>query len=145
MKEKAFDFDKRHKSRTYLAVDSEKALIGEVVIYGYFTLTMKTLELGEELSKSTIKRIDGFSKDVQATEAILLGQLGKNQKYSDKIDGQSMLEDALDTVYSIHNLAGGRIVFLECDENPKLVAFYEKNGFEHLQKSGNYIQMIKYL
>ncbi|MCL1806214.1 MAG: hypothetical protein FWG31_00755 [Oscillospiraceae bacterium] len=128
-----------------MAIDIEKALDGEVIIYGYFTLTIKTLELGENLSKSTIKRIDGFSKDVQATEAILLGQLGKNQMYHDQIDGQTLLGDALDTVYSIHNLAGGRIVFLECDEHPKLIEFYEKNGFEFLQTSGDYIQMIKYL
>jgi len=145
LKNKAFDFDKRHKSRTYLAVDDESASCNEVVIYGYFTLTMKTLELGETLSKSVIKRIDGFSKDVQATEAILLGQLGKNEKYPNDIDGQSLIDEAVDTVYDIHNLAGGRIIFLECDEHPKLIDFYSRNGFEPLQKCGKYLQMIKYL
>jgi hypothetical protein len=137
--------DKRHKSRTYLAVDDEQVLNGEVVIYGFFTLTMKTLELGKTLSKNTIKRIDGFSKDVLATEAILLGQLGKNQNYQNDIDGQSLLDEALDTVHDIHTLAGGRIVFLECDENPKLVDFYSRSGFIPLQKCGDYLQMIRYL
>ncbi|MCL1867260.1 MAG: hypothetical protein FWF82_07620 [Oscillospiraceae bacterium] len=145
MKNKAFDFDKRHKSRTYLIVDDECVLKGEVTIFGYFTLTIKTLELDETLSKSTIKKIDGFSKDVLATEAILLGQLGKNQEYQNELEGQLILHYALDTVYDIHNLAGGRIVFLECNENPKLIDFYSRNGFEHLQKSGDYLQMIRYL
>jgi hypothetical protein len=145
LKNKAFDFYKRHKSRTYLIIDAERILEGEVLIYGFYTLTIKTLELNEGLSKNTIKRIDGFSKDVMASEAILLGQLGKNLKYHECIAGQSILEDALDTVYMIHDLAGGRIVFLECEEIPKLVDFYTKSGFVPLQKSGGYLQMIRYL
>ncbi|MCL2019297.1 MAG: acetyltransferase [Oscillospiraceae bacterium] len=145
LKHKAFDFEVRHKSRTYLIIDEEQVDVSEPIIYGYFTLTMKTLELGETLSKSTIKRIDGFSKDVLATEAILLGQLGKNQKHKNDIEGQSIIDEALDTVYDIHKLVGGRIVFLECDENPKLVDFYKRSGFEPLQKCGEYLQMIKYL
>jgi hypothetical protein len=145
LKNKAFDFDKRHKSRTYLIVDDEQALIGEPIVYGFYTLTIKTLELGNSLSKSVVKRIDGFSKDVLTTEAVLLGQLGKNQKYPDDIDGQIILHYALGMAYDIHNLAGGRIVFLECEENPKLIDFYSRSGFVPLQKSGDYLQMIRYL
>ena len=145
LKNKALDFDVRHKSRTYLVFNSEQSDKDEPIIYGYFTLTMKTLELGETLSKSTVKRIDGFSKSVLATEAILLGQLGKNQEYQNDIDGQLILHYAIATVYSIHKLAGGRIVFLECDEHPKLIDFYSRNGFEPLQKCGEYLQMIRYL
>jgi hypothetical protein len=145
LKNKAFDFDKRHRSRTYLIVEDEQAHLDEPIIYGFYTLTIKTRELGNSLSKSVVKRIDGFSKDVLATEAVLLGQLGKNQKYPDDIDGQIILHYALGMVYDIHNLAGGRIVFLECEENPKLIDFYSRNGFEPLQRSDNYLQMIKYL
>ena len=145
MKNKAFEFDVRHKSRTYLVFDEEEAYQNELKIYGFFTLTMKTLELDKSLSKSTIKRIDGFSKDVQTTEAVLLGQIGKNQKYQSDLDGQQLLKFAIDIVYKINHLAGGRIMFLECDEHPKLVEFYERNGFISLQKCGDYLQMIKYL
>jgi len=145
LKNKAFDFDVRHKSRTYLMVDEEQVNNDEPIIYGYFTLTFKTLELDETLSKNTIKKIDGFSKDIRATEAILVGQLGKNHEYQNDIDGQTILDEALDTVNDIHNLAGGRIVFLECDENPKIVDFYSRSGFIPLQKCGEYLQMIKYL
>jgi len=144
LKTKAVSFDARHKSRTYLLIDSER-YNEEARVLGFYTLTMKTLELGNTLSKSTVKRIDGFSKDVLATEAILLGQLGKNQNYQDDIDGQAIIKEVIATVYEIRNLAGGRIVFLECDENPKLVDFYSRHEFEPLQKSGDYLQMIRYL
>jgi hypothetical protein len=144
LRNKAFDFDARHKSRTYLVVDDEKAE-QELVVLGFFSLTMKTLELGSTLSKNVIKRIDGFSKEVMATEAVLIGQLGKNQNCQSVIDGQTILEFALDVVYMIHELAGGRIVFLECEDKPRLVDFYTSNGFIALQKSDKYLQMIRYL
>jgi predicted GNAT family N-acyltransferase len=101
--------------------------------------------LGETLSKTTIKNIDGFSNTVQAAEAILIGQLGKNANYRSDIAGQTILARALDTVYEIHELVGGRIVYLECEDHPKLIDFYTRNGFRYLQKSGKYIQMIRYL
>ncbi|MCL1823524.1 MAG: hypothetical protein FWG44_04915 [Oscillospiraceae bacterium] len=145
MKNKAFEFDKRNKSRTYLIVDDEFISDDELIIYAYFTITLKTIEFGETLSKSIIKRIDGFSKDIKSAEAVLIGQLGKNQNYQNDINGQTILNNAFRIVYCIHNLAGGRIMFLECNEHPKLIDFYNRNGFEALQKSGNYLQMIKYL
>jgi len=145
LKNKAFEFDKRNKSRTYLIVDDEFISDDELIIYAYFTITLKTIEFGETLSKSIIKRIDGFSKDIKSAEAVLIGQLGKNQNYQNDINGQTILNNAFRIVYCIHNLAGGRIMFLECNEHPKLIDFYNRNGFEALQKSGNYLQMIKYL
>jgi hypothetical protein len=145
LKTKAFDFDKRNKSRTYLVIDDECEFDAEIIVYGFFTLTLKTLEFNSTLPKSVIKRIDGFSKDVRSVEAILIGQLGKNQNYPGKIRGEGILKFALDTVYEIHNLVGGRIVVLECNYTQKLIEFYEKSGFSSLQKSGEYLQMIKYL
>jgi hypothetical protein len=145
LKKSAIDFEKRHRSRTYLLLDADRAVSGESVIYGFYTVTFKNLELGETLSKTTIKNIDGFSGDVRATEAFLLGQLGKNRAYQDIIAGQDILDQALDTMHAIHRLVGGRIVCLECEEIPKLVEFYTRNGFIPLQKRGKYLQMIKYL
>jgi hypothetical protein len=126
-------------------LDDEQVHEDKPIIYGFFTLTIKTLELNDTLPKAVIKRIDGFSKHVQAAEAVLLGQLGKNQKYENDISGQQILQFAIDVIYEIHNLVGGRIVFLECDDVKRLIEFYEKSGFVPLQKSGDYLQMIRYL
>jgi hypothetical protein len=145
LKNKAIDFDVRHKSRTYLVIDDEEINKAEPVVYGYFTLVLKTLGLGDSLSKSTVKRIDGFSRDVRASEAVLIGQLGKNMEHQRDIDGQAILDFAIDKVYEVHELAGGRIVYLECNEIPKVVDFYVRNDFVPLQRSGDYLQMIRYL
>jgi len=143
LKEKAVEFDKRNKSRTYLLFDTDDS--DDIVILGYFTVTMKSLKLSPALSKSKVKKIDGFRSDIKETEAVLIGQLGKNQNYKTQIDGKTILKTALEIVYANRELVGGRIVFLECANNEKVVKFYEENDFVFLQESGDYLQMLLYL
>ena len=145
LKTKAFDFDRRHKSRTYLIIDTDET--GEIKILAYYSVTMKSLKFSPGLSKSKIKKLDGFRSDVEETEAVLIGQLGKDYNNRDKIDGKSIIEYILETVYIAHNAVGGRIVFLECSDNERVVNFYQNNGFVFLQKSTDdeYMQMIRYL
>jgi len=143
LKLKALDFDKRNKSRTYLIIDGEQDK--KMIVLGYYTITIKNLPFAETVSKSMIKRIDGYSNNVNSAESILIGQLGKNYNYRNNLSGSILLVHAMNTVYSIHNLAGCRIVFLECSDNEKIVKFYQDNGFVFLQKCGEYLQMIRQL
>ena len=106
---------------------------------------MKNLPFGAGASKSAVKKIDGFRSDADSTETILIGQLGKDYNLRDKISGTTILCHALDDVYKAQNIVGGRIVFLECSDNDKVAGFYRANGFILLQKSGDYLQMIRYL
>ena len=41
-------------------------------------------------------------------------------------------------------MVGGRFVLIECNENEKLIDFYNRNGFEVLQKD-ELVQMIRFL
>ena len=145
LKKQALEFDKRNKSRTYLLIDGENN--EEIIIWGYYTLTLKSLKFNDELSKSKIKKIDGFRVDAVETESILIGQLGKDYKYRNKISGSAILDYAVDDIYEVHKKVGGRIVFLECADNEKVVKLYQDNDFAFLQKSddGKYLQMIRYL
>jgi len=141
----AIELDRRRKSRTYLFFDEDDS--GEIIILGYFTLTMKNLPFRDCVSKTTIKKIDGFFKDVNSTEAVLIGQIGKSFFYKDRLSGKSLLDMAIEVVYASSDLIGGRVVFLECSNNEKIVKFYQDNGFLFLQNSdgGKYLQMIRYL
>jgi len=143
LKEKALDFDKRNRSRTYLLIDSDND--DEILILGYYTITMKNLPFNETVSKSMIKRIDGYSNNINSAESVLIGQLGKDYNHRNELSGVALLNHAMNTVYSIQKLAAGRIVFLECDDNEKIISFYKDNGFILLQMSGKYMQMIRHL
>ncbi|MCL2053505.1 MAG: hypothetical protein FWG90_03560 [Oscillospiraceae bacterium] len=141
LKQKAFDFERRDKGRTYLVFDDNETLLG------YFTLTLNALPFSETVSKSKAKNIDGFSKDVRAVGIILIGQFGKDLLTASEINGDELFNLCLDTVYSAKNIIGGRFVMLECLEIDKVVSFYRKNGFEPLQydKNDKYLQMVRRL
>jgi len=141
LKNKAFDFERRNKSRTYLVFDDFGVLLG------YFSLTLNALLFSESVSKNAIKRIDGFSKDVQAVGMIMIGQFGKDACLAKDISGGSLLNICLEIVCQVQSLVGGRAVMLECHDLPKVVEFYRHNGFEVLQydKRDKYLQMVRLL
>jgi hypothetical protein len=68
---------------------------------------MKNLPLSRVLSKSLVKKIDGFDNTVTSTEAVLIGQLGKNSEYAAEISGTYILSLAVDTVLKYKILPQG--------------------------------------
>ena len=147
LKNKAFDFERRNKSRTYLVFDSAGYVDGYFTILGYFTLSLKSLEFRESLSKNKIKDIDGFSKEVSGVAIAMIGQLGKDENNANNISGKDLLDLCMSKVHQVKNVIGGRYVLIECHDIEKVVGFYHANDFERLQldKSDNYLQMVKRL
>ena len=144
---KALEFDKRNVSRTYLLCDEDAFVQGKLVIAAYYTVAIKTLVLGNTVSKRMVKEIDGFSKEVDSVSAVLIGQLGKDKVAGTLLRGADILSDAVDLAYQVYALAGCRITFLECEPIDKLISFYQSNGFVCLQtnpKSG-LTQMLRFL
>lgn len=109
------------------------------------------------------RRIEKFINFFDDTEsgiliAPLIGQLGKN--YTDNFDklitGDELLNTACEKVKEGQRIFGGRLVYLECADSPKLIEFYERNGFvkfgsriiedrEKAEFEGKYlIQLLKY-
>jgi len=65
----------------------------------YFTLANKPLTFGNELSKRTIKEIDGFSKEAVSVGAVIIGQLGKDEQFGRGIKGAEIIEIILEIAY----------------------------------------------
>jgi hypothetical protein len=141
LKNKAFEFEKRDKSRTYLIIGDSLELVG------YFTLSLKSLEFRDTLSKSKIREIDGFSKEVKGVAIALIGQFGKDEEKAKAIPGKDMFALCMDALYEVHALIGGRYVMIECLDIEKVVGFYRDSGFEALQldKGDSYLQMVRKL
>ena len=85
------------------------------------------------VSKSQRKRLDGFSKNAERIRAFLIGQIGKNQAFE---NNPITLDDILNEIYLIiheaRELIGGRVIILECENEPSLIALYERHGFKLL-------------
>ena len=147
LQNKALEFDRRNVSRTYLLVDEDSFVEGNLKIAAYYTIAIKTLILGTTVSKRMVKEIDGFSKEVDSVSAVLIGQLGKDLSCGNSIRGTDILSEAVDMAYQIYSVAGCRIAFLECEPVDKLLAFYQSNGFSNLQTNPNskLTQLVRFL
>ena len=132
---------------------------------GYFTLTIKTVQIGKsDVGSNMFKRAKKFGTYDKETDKCtipvpLIAQLGKNSPrgYNKLIKGEELLRLACDNVIAAQRIIGGKMVYLECEDTPKLIDFYRDNGFREFSRrsldpdeKGNFksrylIQMLKYL
>lgn len=134
LKEQSIEFTKKNQSVTYLVFSNDDA-----TLVGYFTITIKPISVNAEKFSNTLKRkIARVSEldeenNTYTLSAYLIAQLGKNyhDDASKKITGEQLLQAAIDTIKEIQYMAGGMVVFLEAENEEKLIQFYErKNGFK---------------
>jgi hypothetical protein len=130
--------EKADKGRTYLlatTVSSEDPDM-EYDVAAYFTLALKHVELSNLVSRTTKKKLNGLSMpdgDPPIVVGYLIGQLGKNDCFSEDVPGSVVLEAALNKIDEAQAKVGGRFVIVECEQHPKLLDFYKDNGFFYLQ------------
>lgn len=159
---KAFEFSKQGITQTHLVFASYQ---NEPVLVGYYSLTNKVITVKKStLSATSAKRIAKFGTFNEQSHcyivpAPLIAQIGKNYAngYHKLISGDVLLSLACAKVKQVQLDVGGKIVYLECEDHPKLLEFYARNGFCNFGKrlldkderdllSGEYlIHMMKYL
>ena len=129
--EKAIDFAKRKLSITYLVTDASDG-----AILGYFTLAHKALEISAAaLSKTSAKKISRFAEFDQTensftVSAFLLAQIGKNYAIDggQRITGDELIDRANEVMEDIQHRIGGGIIYLDVEEIPSLISFYERTA-----------------
>ena len=161
IKYKAIEFSKRDFAKTHL-IFWKSSDGSEIELIGYYAIAPKTFTISKEsVSNNIYKKICQYGKYDSTIKrpvipAILIGQLGKNFANGNDtlISGDELLALALEKVQSIQRDLGGRYTYLECEDEPKLISFYERNGFiqfgrreldaDETQMNGKYlIQLLK--
>ena len=154
LKERAIDFAKRRLSITYLVTDNDD---GEFL--GYFTLTHKAILLdGKDFSKTMQRKLNRYSRLDKQTgnymaSAFLLAQFGKNYGVDEgkHVSGSELMELVNDILLDIQRRIGGGIVYLDCEDRPQLISFYEDKGFQKFaerfseEDNQKYIQFMRFL
>lgn len=134
LKEQSIEFTKKNQSVTFLVFSNNDASL-----VGYFTLAIKPITISAEHFSNTMKRKIARVSELDETNgtytlsAYLVAQLGKNywNNANEKITGEQLLQAAIDTIRELQYMAGGMVIFLEAEEEEKLMHFYEdKNGFK---------------
>jgi hypothetical protein len=156
LRTKAIDFSNQSIAGTHLLFYEYD---GHPVLAGYYSLAMKNMFVMEKdvPSKGRRRRLEKFGDYFGSLHgfiipAPLIAQLGKNDLYADLglITGKDLLDLALRHIVAMQRDFSGKIAFLECEDNPKLISFYESNGFLRSSASadrpfGELIQMVRYL
>ena len=155
---RAIEFEKLSKSRTYLIVSEEQfenpeIAFDEFTIYGYISLAVKVFTVPEETSNRQRQQLDGFSakehgKQISNFPCYLIGQLARNSNVpKNSISGADLLNFAYDIIAISVDAVGGRNILVECRNNKKLIQFYLDNGFDKISQvpdeSHTMIQMIR--
>lgn len=150
----AIDFAKKKVSITHLIFD------GEGQIEAFFTLTHKPSTVGDGLlSRTSQKKLSRYARldtEIQAysVSAFLIAQFGKNEsaKGNSHISGNQLMDLAISVLQNVQRQVGGGVVFLECEDKPGLLNFYqnEHNNFkiygERFSDSDQvrYIQLLRF-
>lgn len=129
IKKNAVDFAKRKMSITHLVMDENGKLAA------IFALTHKAVKIKDEVLSSTlrkkIKRYAQLDEDTNSymVSAFLIAQLGKNceECEGEPVNGNSLMDSAMDILTAVQHDIGGGVVYLECEDKPRLLSFYQ-NG-----------------
>jgi hypothetical protein len=160
---KAIEFAKQGVANTHLVYTSYK---DKPVLIGYYSLANKQIAITNKikLSSKNRQRLNRFAGPPlgegmpKVISAPLIAQLGKNftNGYNALITGDELLEMACDKVKKVLNELSGKVVYVECEDTPKLVEFYARNGFvsfdkrikdrdeRQLYQSDYLVQMLRY-
>lgn len=135
---------------------------GEVVLVGYYALANKSFAFRlADLNSKWRRRLNRFATFDPATKNSwvalpLIGQLGKNfaNGYNKLISGDELLKLACDRIINAQLDVGGKLAYLECEDRPPLIDFYERNGFyrfanrnldkDEIGEMRYLVQMIRY-
>lgn len=142
----AYEFARKKLSVTYLVMNEDNCIVA------VFTLAYKAVEIGNTgLSNSKRKKMNRYANldlesDSHTVSAFLIAQFGKNFA----LDAEKRLNG--NVLMDFQHEIGGGVVFLECEDSPKLLDFYqsEKNGFipfnERYSISDNtkYVQLFNF-
>lgn len=155
IKNNAVIFAKKKSSITYLIYDNNGRLAA------IFTLAHKALEIDSTtLTKTLIRKIERFShldesSNNYTVSAFLIAQFGKNDNYpkQENISGNKLMDYTFEILSGIQHDIGGSLVYLECEEIPNLLNFYqnEENKFrifgERISRTEKtkYIQLLKFI
>ena len=139
---KSIDYEQRSLSSTYLIYNDRSQLVG------YFTISNKGLIISKESYEKLLKKqqkkwsFNGrkLENGDYIVNSFLLGQLGKNFNKNileeDKIKGVELLTIAYNLLIEIKNLINVKYLWIECEDNKKLLDFYSNFGFKLIE---NYV------
>ncbi|MBR2800350.1 MAG: N-acetyltransferase [Oscillospiraceae bacterium] len=159
IQDKAIEFARQGIAATHLVYRSYR---GTPVLVGYYALANKMVSIkASTLNAKWRSRVNRFARlDLDLKRYMiampLIGQLAKNYAdgHDSLITGDQLLSFACDKIKEFQLNLSGKMAYLECEDAPGLIAFYERNGFyrfanrnldgDEIGEQRYLVQMIRY-
>ena len=138
--DKAINFENMAWATTHLVfVELEKP-----VLVGYFSFANRPLKMTkknfEKLSNNQKKKLLKYGRREEnfiEINSYLIGQLGKNYNLDDSIKqevtGNTLLTIAYQMLVDIVKVVNVKYVWIECEDNEKILKFYQDFGFNLIE------------
>ena len=119
-----------HRSKNFIVVNEDNFEETQEWL-GLITLTLKVFDIsGIDLQTKKELLMRGKSvKSIEQIPGILIAQLGKNTLFENPIKGGDLLKLALEMIVTAQSFIGGKMVFLDSVNNPKIINLYKSFGF----------------
>jgi hypothetical protein len=123
------EFSKKNMSIMYLVINDVRELIA------IFSLAHKAVDIGNDVLSNELRRkINRYAQLDEGTNsytvsAFLIAQFGKNSNVTadSAIGGNQLMDCVFDILMKVQHQIGGGVVYLECENNHKLMKFYQSN------------------
>lgn len=123
--QKAIRFEQASAASTHLIFNQEGQILA------YYSLSFKEIQV--ETSKNLWKKLTGGLGDGNILKVFLIGQIAKNELIAEHSMHLSLILDEIyQQIYLAKRSVGGRVVILECEDNPHLIQHYQAHGFKLL-------------
>ena len=119
-----------HRSKNFIVVNADNFEETEEWL-GLITLTLKVFDISEidVQTKKELLMTGKSAKNIEHIPGILIAQLGKNTLFDNPIKGRDLLRLALEMIVTAQSFIGGKMVFLDSVNNPKIINLYKSFGF----------------
>lgn len=119
-----------NRSKNFIVVNADNFQETEEWL-GLITLTLKVFDISEfdVQTKKELLMTGKSAKNIEHIPGILIAQLGKNTHFDNPIKGRDLLRLALEMIVTAQSFVGGKMVFLDSVNNPKIINLYKSFGF----------------
>lgn len=127
--DKAVRFEKSQITKTFLLIEKD---CGNIC--AYFSLSFKTVEISLSISNNQVRKLTGGFTNTRRINVFLVAQIGKNEALENNMVRLPMiLSEIYEKISHAQSSVGGRMIILECEDNPKLIKLYQENDFKLLE------------
>ena len=119
-----------NRSKNFIVVNADNFEETEEWL-GLITLTLKVFDISEidVQTKKELLMTGKSAKNIEHIPGILIAQLGKNTLFDNPIKGRDLLRLTLEMIVTAQSFIGGKMVFLDSVNNPKIINLYKSFGF----------------